>query len=315
MTMRILFPLVCVLALHAQPPSAAEIRAAVDRAMPIVQQSSATFYKSQTCHSCHHLSLPMLTYAVARERGVRIDEAIAASTAQHGLASAPDVTSFDRAVQNVSVIDPVASDGWAVIAVSTLGYGKSLVPGIYVRRMATQQRDDGHFVTSDMRPPQSYGDFYATATAVRAIAAAMPDKLAAEKSQRLAHAKKWLLTAKPSTTEDYTSRLVGLTFAGTTAAERATSIAELAALQRSNGGWGQLAHLDPDAYSTGEALVALAGAGVAFPVRGAARKGEACSDYCCCNQLEFHTAVSFAMDHRTFCNRRSRQMWLSADSA
>src|SRR6478736_2696690 len=118
MTMRILFPLVCVLALHAQPPSAAEIRAAVD-----------------------------------------------------------------RAVQNVSVIDPVASDGWAVLAVATLGYGKSLVPGIYVRRMATQQRDDGHFVTSDMRPPQSYGDFYATATAVRAIAAAMPDKLAAEKSQ------------------------------------------------------------------------------------------------------------------------------------
>src|SRR5690349_22316697 len=107
MTMRILFPLVSVLALHAQPPSAAEIRAAVDRAMPIVQQASATFYKSQTCHSCHHLSLPMLTYAVARERGVRIDEAIAASTAQRGLAAAPDVTSFDRAVQNVSVIDPV----------------------------------------------------------------------------------------------------------------------------------------------------------------------------------------------------------------
>ena len=71
----------------------------------------------------------MLTYGVARERGIRFDEAIAAPTAQRGLASAPDVTSFDRAVQNVSVIDPAASDGWAVIAVSTFGYGKSLVPG------------------------------------------------------------------------------------------------------------------------------------------------------------------------------------------
>src|ERR1051326_1163699 len=155
--MRILLSLLCALALHAQPPSAAEIRAAVDRAMPVVQQASAKFYESQTCHSCHHLSIPMLTYAVARERGIRINETIAASTAQRGLASAPDVTSFDRAVQNVSAIDPVASDGWAVLAVSTLGYSKSLVPGVYVRRIATHQRADGHFVTSDMRPPQSYG--------------------------------------------------------------------------------------------------------------------------------------------------------------
>src|SRR5437016_2894652 len=43
--------------------------------------------------------------------------------------------------------------------------------------------------------------------------------------------------------------------------ERAKAIGELAALQRPNGGWAQLPHMQPDAYSTGEALVALHDAG------------------------------------------------------
>ena len=43
--------------------------------------------------------------------------------------------------------------------------------------------------------------------------------------------------------------------------ERAKAIGELAALQPPNGGWAQLPHMQPDAYSTGEALVALHDAG------------------------------------------------------
>lgn len=248
-------------ALHAQAPSATEIRTSISRALPVVQRATTEFYKSQDCHSCHHLSLPLLTYAVARERGVAVDEEAARAIAAKGLAKVPDITSFDRAVQDNMIIDTVVSDGWALIAANAAGIPRTAVTGVYARRLANAQRADGHFRTIDNRPPQSFGDFVATTIAVRAIALDMPEQLAAEKSERLARARKWLMTAQPSTTTDYAHRLMGLGWAGASAAERKKAVAELLALQRANGGWAQLPHLEPDAFSTGEALATLYDAG------------------------------------------------------
>jgi hypothetical protein len=61
----------------------------------------------------------------------------------------------------------------SLIAGDAAGIRHTPVTGVYARLMANQQRADGHFVTGDARPPQSFGDFTATATAVRAIALAM----------------------------------------------------------------------------------------------------------------------------------------------
>src|SRR5262249_842968 len=168
-------------ALHAQAPSATEIRTSISRALPVVQRATTEFYKSQDCHSCHHLSLPLLTYAVARERGVAVDEEAARAIAAKGLAKVPDITAFDRAVQDNMIIDTVVSDGWALIAANAAGIPRTAVTGVYARRLANAQRADGHFRTIDNRPPQSFGDFVATTIAVRAIALDMPEQLADEK--------------------------------------------------------------------------------------------------------------------------------------
>jgi hypothetical protein len=116
MPLRLFAAVLAASALHAQAPSAAEIRTSISRALPVVQRATTEFYKSQDCHSCHHLSLPLLTYAVARERGVSVDEEAARAIASKGLAKIPDITSFDRAVQDNMIIDTVVSDGWALIA-------------------------------------------------------------------------------------------------------------------------------------------------------------------------------------------------------
>lgn len=77
----------------------------------------------------------------------------------------------------------------------------------------------------------------------------------------MARAKTWLLTTGPRNTEDFTFRLFGLYWAGATPDESRSAARELLALQRSDGGWAELPHMQPDAYSTGEALVALHEAG------------------------------------------------------
>ena len=190
-----------------------------------------------------------------------MDEAAASLVAAKGLLTMPDVSSIDRAVQDPMIIDPAPSDGWALIAADAAGVRPNPVTAVYARRIAAWQRSDGHWPTVDARPPQSYSLFTATAVALRAMQLDMPAQLRKETGERLARAKAWLQTTEPRDTEDYVFRLFGLHWAGASGAECGRAAHDLLALQRSNGGWAELPHMDPDAYSTGEALVALHEAG------------------------------------------------------
>ena len=250
-----------VSALHAQAASPDQIRSAATRAVVIVQHGSTGFSQFMQCFSCHDHALPMLALRLARERGVAVDKAAAHQVAAKGFLSTPDLTSIDHAVQDPMIIDPAVGDGWALVAAHAAGVRPNLVTTVYARRIATWQRPDGHWPTIDDRPPQSYSLFTATAVAVRAMQLHMPTQLRQETSERLARARMWLRTAVPHDTEDFTFRLFGLHWAGATAEECSRAARGLLALQRASGGWGELPHMQPDAYSTGEALVALQEAG------------------------------------------------------
>lgn len=255
--------LVCLFVpvLHAQTASPDRIRSAADHAVAIVQLGSTGFSKLMQCFSCHDHALPMLTLRAARERGVAVDEAAASQMAAKGFLFSPDLSSLDRAVQEPMIIDPAPSEGWALIAAHAVGVKPNLVTAAYARRIANWQRPEGYWATGDVRPPQSYSFFTATALALRAMHLYMPAGLDKETQQRSARAIRWLLTAEPHSTEDFTFRLNGLHWAGATAADCRRAAHDLLALQRTSGGWAQLPHMEPDAYSTGEALVALHEAG------------------------------------------------------
>jgi ankyrin repeat protein len=248
-------------ALHAASLSTDQIRAAVNRAIPVVQRGTEGFYKTQECFSCHNHGLPVITFRLAREHGIGLDEASAQKIAVKGLLKMPDLTSIDRAVQDNTIIDP-AGEGWALLAADAAGLRPNLVTAVYARRLAMWQKADGRWTTGDARPPQAHGSITATAVAMRAMQLYTPQQLRSEMNERMARAKTWLLAAQPRTTEDHSYRLFGLYWAGASVAERAKATKELLALQRADGGWGQLPRLQSDAYSTGEALVALAEAGM-----------------------------------------------------
>ncbi len=238
-----------------------QIRSSAARAVTLVQQSTVGFYRTQDCFSCHDHALPMLTFRLARERGIAVDEAAAAQVAMKGLTKLPDLVSIDRAIQDNMLVDTASSDGWALISAGAAGLKPNLVTAVYARRIANWQRADGHWATIDVRPPQGYSEFTATAVAVQAMQLYMPQQLRHETAERTARAKSWFLTAQPKDNEDYAFRLFGLYWSGATPAESARATREMLALQRPNGGWAQLPHMQPDAYATGQALVALHEAG------------------------------------------------------
>lgn len=255
--------------LEAAPGADSPIRTAASRAIALIQRSTVGFYKTQDCFSCHDHALPQMAFRMARERGVAVDEAAASRVAAKGLLKMPDLSSVDRAVQDNMIIDPAPSDGWALISADAAGLKPNLVTAVYARRIAAWQRSDGHWTTTDQRPPQSFSEFTATAAAVQAMQLYLPPQLAKETGERLARARSWLASAQPRDTEDYTFRLFGLYWAGADAADTGRAARELLALQRPNGGWAQVPHMQPDAYATGQALVALAEAG-GLPVSAAA---------------------------------------------
>jgi hypothetical protein len=243
--------------------STQEIRQAVDRALPPLEHSTATFVAKRACVSCHHNILSILMSQMARERGVAIDSAVLSAVEAKTFHSLRGPSAFDDAVQAVTLNDPTPDDSYLLMAAHASGLAPDLTTAVYARRLVQWQRD-GHWVTSDFRPPHSSSMFTATATAVRAISLYMPDK---ECGVCIVQARHWLSRTRPISTEDAAFRLLGLVWAGAAANEIDAARRDLLAMRKPTGGWPQLPGYQPDAYSTGESLFALHEAGT--PITGA----------------------------------------------
>ena len=253
--MRLLTGMLCVTtALSAAETGSDHIRDAATRAIALLQSSQKDWYAKQSCESCHHQIMPALAFRVAREHGLAVNEEIARDNATRGFGPS---ASIDRAVQYTHIIDPALDDGSRLLGMDAAGVRPNLSTAVYARYIASRQRPDGHWVTIDQRPPQSYSYITATAVSLRAIQIYGHRTLASDTRQRVERARAWLASQNPRDTEERTYQLLGLHWAGASAGELVKLGRDLAATQRSDGGWKSLDSRASDAYSTGQALMAL----------------------------------------------------------
>jgi ankyrin repeat protein len=236
-------------------------RSAVTRALPMLQRSVTTFVAERACVSCHHNALAIMTLRLARQRGIDIDAKTLDSVEAKTFRELRTANALDDAVQAASVSDPTPNESYLLLAARAAGVPRDLTTAVYARRIARWQRE-GHWITSDFRPPHSSSVFTATATAIRSMQSYMPEELSAERDATIARARDWLVTAAARSTEDAAFRVMGLAWSGASAAQVSEGRRDLVARQRPDGGWPQLPRYDSDAYSTGEALYALHEAGV-----------------------------------------------------
>ena len=230
----------------------ARIRPAVEKSIALLQLSGKVWFEQKSCTSCHHSSLPTLALTTARQHGVAIDEAAARD---HFRRAYVYLTDPDYIAQGIDATNFVG-DSYALWAAQQAGLPRNNASGAMVQMLASQQRNDGHWRTLDVRPPQSGSLFTATALSVRALNSWSPPNFDAAK-RRVARARQWLEMSKPAVVEDEAFRLLGAKWSGTPVSHREEYARGLIEQQRPDGGWSQIASRKSDAYATGQVLFAL----------------------------------------------------------
>jgi ankyrin repeat protein len=229
---------------------------AVEAALPLVQQSSATFLAKSGagCISCHHQSLPALAIQFARQARFKVDDTKARQQAEAVRRTLE--RRRESLLQGAGVVDRLDAGYW-LIGLAALGVARDDTTDALAHYLMLKEAKDGHWRTTLFRPPANDSDFTATALAVRGLQLFGPPGRSKEIAGRVGKARAWLVSGSPRTTEDRTFQLLGLKWAGAPKENIARAAAALLAEQREEGSWGQLMSMPGDAYATGQVLTAL----------------------------------------------------------
>ena len=112
------------------------------------------------------------------------------------------------------------------------------------------------------RPPLNFDDFAPTAYLIRALRSYGRPENDADTRMSIERARKWLLGAKASRTQEHAFRVLGLAWASADRRSLDAATRALQSVQRADGGFSQLPTIPSDAYATGLALFALHEAGM-----------------------------------------------------
>src|SRR5207245_5558644 len=137
------------------------------------------------------------------------------------------------------------------------GYPSDSITDVWARYVKANQSPDGRWTCQALRPPLESSDFEVTAASIKSLRTYSPKSQRSDYDKAVERGVHWLEKARPASTEDHAFKIFGLIWGGGSQEAIRTTAEELMALQRSDGGWGQLPALAPDAYATGQALVAL----------------------------------------------------------
>jgi hypothetical protein len=242
-------------------PTTEQIRAAVGRALPLIEASTKEYLLQRDCFSCHHQAIPVLALTLARGRGFAIDPA--------NLREQLDLT---RADLNGDITRYRAGKGQpggverAGYALWTLELGDrppdettAAVTGFLLTRDVA--RDHWRNSALHTRPPSEASDFTATFVALRGLRAFGGVEQGARIAARVERVRGWLEANEGGDTEDRVFRLRALKLCSADDAVLRAAVERLRATRRDDGGWAQIDGGPSDAYATGTVLTALHQAG------------------------------------------------------
>ena len=251
----------------APPPSAVEkprsTHEALVKAVAVLEPLSPLFHDQSGCFSCHNNSLPEAALNIAATHGVAVNRKAAAHAAQAALGDWKSRVD-DYLLATCATPGFVVQTTKGLLGLAEEGVAPNYITDALTSCLASLQQPEGdwqNLTGIDLRPPLTGSPIVSTALAIRGLKEYMPPGRRDEVKVRIDRALGFIRAAASHDTQDETYKLLGLIWAGAPAAEAAAQARRLLALQRAEGGWGQVPTMEPDAYATGQALYALHASG------------------------------------------------------
>jgi hypothetical protein len=257
------------------PATPQQVRQTVERAIGYLQTESAAWLNTRKCAACHHVPMPLWALSEAGRQGYAIDQKFLADTTESLLGSRDKLLSSKIFPNPADPPDPRPSGrglnmGLPFLAVfarslPSLTEGQKQSLKLIEEEILKKQQPDGswEFFATLRRPPINESQTTDAAWIIMALKGETgPD---APESQRaaLSRAVAWLDAAKPPDFhQDKVLKVLLAIRSGRPRDSMQSSIDELLALQRADGGWSQsVPELKSDAFATGQTLYVLSLAG------------------------------------------------------
>jgi ankyrin repeat protein len=250
-----------------------DVHEAVSKSVALLEAASPKFFPKGGCISCHNVSIPLMALTEARRRGYPVSPVSTQQLVKQTIASYSPVR--DNLMSGACGVQGSPGMGsYSLIPLKDEGYAANSLTDAVVRCLSLAQYPDGHsHFYADTRPPLSAeGDIPETALSARAMKLYFVPAMA-DLGTKIARARAFLQSAKPSFGSDYPFRLFGLFWTEAPADRIQAAARDLLAQQRSDGGWAQNPDMSSDAYETGLSLSALAAADPKSVISASYRRG------------------------------------------
>lgn len=232
------------------------LRESLGKALGLLESAGPEFYKVNGCISCHHQSIPQMAAGVTRKKGIAVNEAV--SKAQGEAVTALLKLSENNLWQmGCSTLGGyVATLSYDLVGLGADGQPRSQWIDLASNCLAKAQTISGAWTIRDVRQPLGSNDAKYTALSMRGLLNYTLPGLKDEYAARVARGAAYLESAPEGDMQSLAFRILGLKWAGRTAAIPRLA-RQLESLQRANGGWAQDAEMATDAYATAISLWAL----------------------------------------------------------
>ncbi len=151
-----------VVGAHTLAPTPAEAeraRAAITRALPLLQQSADTWFKERRCSSCHHQGLGMMTVSLARDRGFAIDAGLLSTQVTKTVSAGR----AERLVLGEASINEAIGQSYRLVGLASTRHVDGPSSALVAHLLAGKQHVSGKWSSYSHRPPLEDGEMTATA--------------------------------------------------------------------------------------------------------------------------------------------------------
>ena len=252
-----------------------QVQQTVERAIGYLRTESAAWLTTRKCAACHHVPMPLWALGEADRQGYAIDKKFVADTTESLLGSRDKLMTSRIFPNPADQPDPRPQGrglnmGLPFLAVAarslpSLKEGQKQSLKLIAEEIVKKQQPDGswEFFATLRRPPINESQTTDAAWIIMALARGNGTRAPESQRAALSKAIAWLDAAKVSDIhQDKVLKVLMGARSGKPRDTMQTTIDELLALQRADGGWSQsVPEWKSDAFATGQTLYVLSLAG------------------------------------------------------